>query len=252
VALVSGAIAVFSANVSALLPAETLSRLHLTRFEGASIAQMRISVAELDDAVIQLRRQNGQLTSRLTQFEQGGTDSLRRIAALEVSVPRLLESMPVGPSIDSSLPTASIGASDSDLIAVDGGQMRVTQQPLVLGDLPPPVLSPSSVLTDQPLPPLLQAATPSASPLAGERYGIAIGPAVPSEDAAATWDDLTVKLGSLLLGLEPLVSTPAGGDGVRLVVGPTETVEDASLLCDRLEPVGITCEAVPYRGESLQ
>jgi len=70
VALVFGAIAVLGANVSAVIPSSILGGLHKTRIEGASIDQLRLQVADLREASLQLKRDNTVLANRFALEEQ--------------------------------------------------------------------------------------------------------------------------------------------------------------------------------------
>ena len=92
---------------------------------------------------------------------------------------------------------------------------------------------------------------PIPAPLPPAQFGIAIGPPIASTQAKATWDDLSLKLGSALLGLNPLMNGgTVAGDG-HLVAGPIADVKDATALCKRLEAVAVACLPVPYIGARI-
>ena len=235
-ALVSVGLAVVAANVSALLPANALSGLHATRLGGASVEELRTSVAGLQEEAVALRRENAELVSRFSLNERAGTEATRRIGALEASLPHLLEALATGPGVDRTT-TASIGAPEGELIEADGGAVRVVQTPL---NPPSPI--------DQPMPALAETAT--FAPNGEGRFGVAIGPSIAAADAAATWDDLSRALGPTVLGLTPLVAQETGG-GRRIVLGPATDLADATALCRRLERAAVSCEPMPYTGTPL-
>lgn len=239
IALVCGALSVFGANVSALLPQSLIAGLHKTRLEGASLEQLRSQVAELRTETSQLRRENELLVSRFALQEQSGNETTRRVGALELSVPRLLEALPSASSIDRTNVTASIGAGDSRSFEADGGSVVVRQSPLV----------PSQNV--QPLPDPVESEAVLAEPNQGA-YGIAIGTGVAPGQTAAQWGDLTVKLGPLLFGLTPVLVDEADGDKKRIVVGPISALSEATALCQRLERISISCMPMPYAGQPLE
>lgn len=242
VALVLSAIAVLGSNVSALLPQGVLAGLHKTRIEGASIEQLRAQVAELREDQIRLKRDNSVLAARFALDEQQGNEITRRVGALEVSLPRLLESMPDGSNIDRSNLTAAIGQDPALVYQADGGTVVVRQQPMAGAKATPG--------TEQPIPePVEQVA---AIPVPNESaFGIALGPALPFEQADDSWRDLTMKLGPLLFGLQPLVVEEANSGNQRIVVGPINQLSEATALCNRLERLSVSCLPMPYTGTPL-
>jgi hypothetical protein len=70
-------------------------------------------------------------------------------------------------------------------------------------------------------------------------------------DAPAVWDDLSIKLGPLLVGLEPLLADEPETVEKRIVVGPLAERSEATALCQRLERVSISCLPVPFDGKPL-
>lgn len=242
VALVLSGIAVMGANVSALMPHDLLAGLHKTRLEGASLDQLRLQVGELREEQIRLKRDTGVLTARFALEEQQGNDITRRVGALEVSLPRLLETLPNGGNIDRSNVTAAIGHDPALVYEADGGSVVVRHQPMAEA-MPAPV-------GDQPLPaPVEQAAS---IPVPNEsQFGIALGPAIPFEQAPAAWRDLSMKLGPLLFGLAPLLVDEANSDDQRIVVGPITRLSEATALCARLERLSVSCLPMPFTGTPL-
>lgn len=244
VALVLGGIAVMGANVSALVPQSVLAGLHKTRLEGASLEQLRAQVAELREETVRLKRDNGVLTARFALKEQQSNDVTRRVGALEVSLPRLLEALPDGAAVDRSNLTAGIGRDPALVYQTDGGSVVVRQQPMA--ELPP--IAPEA----QPLPaPVIQLA---AIPAQGDAaFGVALGASIISpEQAPEAWRDLNMKLGPLLFGLSPLLLDAADGTGQRIVVGPIPQLSEASALCARLERISVACLPMAYTGTPLE
>ena len=239
IALVCGALAVFGANISALVPNSVLAGLHKTRLGGGSLEQLRGQVAELSAEASQLRRENELLVSRFSLQEQSGNEMTRRVGALEVSLPRILEALPAGSSIDRTNLTASIGTGNSETFEAQGGTVVVRQTPM------------DQAVAAQPLPEPVESAAPAVPPNEGA-YGIAIGAGVAQSQTASQWGDLTTKLGPLLFGLTPVLVDEAGSDRKRIVVGPISALSEATALCQRLERVSISCVPMPYAGQPLE
>lgn len=241
VALVMGGVAVMGANVSALLPQNLLAGLHKTRIEGASLEQLRMQVADLREATLNLRQENTILTERFNLGEQQSGEVVRRVGALEVTVPQILESAASsGPRIDPAS-TAAITADPALVFEADGGSVVVRQQPL----LPTPGATPS-----QPLPaPIAETASSEVQGAGG--YGIAVGPSLAAEQAPAAWRDYSMKLGPLLFGLAPRLAEESNSSDVRIVAGPIGQMAEASSLCARLDRISVACMPVPYTGTPL-
>lgn len=242
VALVLWGIAVMGANVSALLPQAILAGLHKTRLEGASLDQLRMQVADLREEQIRLKRENSVLSARFALDEQRGNEITRRVGALEVSLPPLLESLPDGANIDRSNVTAAIGEDPGVAYDAEGGSVVVHQRPMAEAQAPTP--------TDQPLPALAEQVAAIATPNQSA-YGVALGPAIALEQAPETWRDLSVKVGPLLFGLDPLLAQEANSGNQRIVVGPIEQLSEASALCARLERLSVSCLPMPFTGTPL-
>ncbi|KQX42852.1 hypothetical protein ASD04_02520 [Devosia sp. Root436] len=242
VALVLSAIAVMGANVSALMPRDLLAGLHKTRLEGASLDQLRLQVADLREEQLRLKRETGILTARFSLGEQQGNDITRRVGALEVSLPRLLETLPDGGNIDRNSLTAAIGQDPALVYQAEGGSVVVRHQPMAEAK--------PAVAGEQPLPaPVQQMA---AIPMPNEQqFGIALGPSIPFEAAPEAWRDLSMKLGPLLFGLAPLLVEEANGDDQRIVVGPITQLSEATALCARLERMSVSCLPMPFTGTPL-
>jgi hypothetical protein len=96
--------------------------------------------------------------------------------------------------------------------------------------------------------PLPDAVAPSADASA---FGLALGFPISPDDAEAQWQSLAAKVGTLLLGLAPLLQDVDGEDGKIIVAGPVTDRAQAEQLCIRMDRVGIPCEPKPFQGEPL-
>ena len=243
VALVLGAVAVLGANVSALIPQSALAGLHKSRLEGPTLEQLRLQVADLREQTIALKREHGVLAARFALDEQQGSDMLRRVAALEVSMPRLIEAIPAGASVDLDSITATASPSSAQEFAAEGGSVVVRQSPL------PGMPAEAAGVTSQPLPEVPSALTAAATE--PRTFGVAIGPQVSTAAAAATWEDISLKVGALMVGMSPRLADQAGSENKRIIVGPISRLSDATALCQRLERVAISCMPMPYTGTPM-
>lgn len=228
-ALACVGLAVVTANVAGLVPAGGLAALHVPRGEAGSMAQLRQQVAQLQADTVQLRRQNEMLNTRFSLQEQTGSEVIRRVGALEVAVPTLLEGAPLRSMVDRSVTTASIGESKAEQFAADGGTVSVRHTPM-----PQPIAE----------------ATQTASG-AEVGYGVVLGPSFAPGHAGAQWHDMEVRLGSILSEMSPLIGKGAADHQQRLVVGPLDQMAQARDLCQRLEPMDIACTPTTYSGEAL-
>jgi len=238
-AIACAGFAVLVANVSALVPQSTLAGLHLPRTGGVSLAQLRQQMAELQTESVQLRRQNEILTTRFSLQEQTGNEVIRRVGALEVSMPALMDLPSSNSAIDRSVTTASIGEPSQSFDA-EGGSVVVRQSPM------PQPLANSAV--EQPLPATIATAN---APASAAGYGVSIGSSFAAGQGDAQWLDLEVRLGSLLIDMQPLVTSGAFTGEERLVAGPIDELSTARDLCARIEQINIACAPVAYEGAPL-
>jgi hypothetical protein len=225
--------AVMLANISAVLPMSFLSGLHASRLEGSTIAQLRMQVTELADETRRMRSENNLLVSRFDRAEQASKETVRRIGAIEISLPDAFEARAAttGPGID-SMPTASIGGGRSVTFDADGGSVSVVQKPLF------PARSVTAEVNEAAL------ADPSA-------FGLALGFPLPADEAEARWQEYAAKVGTLLIGLVPLLQPAEDAEGVRIIAGPIADRTQAEQLCSRMDQVGIPCEASSFTGDAL-
>jgi hypothetical protein len=231
-AICCGGLALLSITLAALVPANVLSGLHASRLEGATTNQLRTQVAGLQTAIGELARENETLLTRFDLAQQENGDVAQRVGAIEVAIPNLVEQNG-GEGIDTSAVTASIGPQTSVTTEVEGGELTIQQGPLV------PV---------QPMPRVAVAAPPRAD---GDSYGVAIGIATDAYSAPAAWGAMQMKVGTLLIGLSPVLADDSDGIGKYLVAGPLAGFAEARDLCARLAPVGIPCRPAPFAGTPL-
>lgn len=241
VALLCGGLAVFGGNVAVLIPSPVLAQLHKPRFDGANLTVLGQQMAALRDETDRLRRDNEVLADRVALQQQTGIDAMRRVGTLEASLPNLAESQTLSTGVDHNTVTAAIGMSNGIAQPAEGGSVVVRQIPLQQGI--------ATGDTSQPLPaPITGAATIA---ITTEPFGVMLGRPVAPGQLDVQWHDLQVRLGSLLLGLEPRSAETGNGQTVRLLAGPLDELADATQLCERLEQVSIACQPMPFTGTPL-
>ena len=247
-ALVCGAMAVAAVNLSALLPADALGGLHTPYRQGANYHQLRTQLAELAEDRNRVMGDYRALLARFNLLDDDSDEAIRRLGALEKSLPLLIESLPLSSDIDRSLLTASIAESAEEVYEFDGGTMVVRYSPLFDDAAPQPV-------AEQPMPPPL---TPEQPPVTATEptvdltlQGVAVGHSVPFDQSAALYAEITKTAGMLLLGTSPLAAASEGSDQTRIVLGPLPDSASAQALCARIERLDLPCEPTPYSGEPL-
>lgn len=238
-ALAVWAVAVLGANLSALIPDGVLGGLHASRLDGATLNQLRAEMVSLRSETTRLKQENSVLAQQHVLTEVSGTDLARRLGALELTVPKILESLNNPPGVDRTLVTASTGATTKSF-PVEGGSVTYTTSPLASATAP-------AAVTEQAMPrPLAADVTPDPA-----SFGIALGSPIDADEAEATWQGMTGRVGTLLIGLGPLLGHVEGGSGRRLVAGPISSEADARDLCGRVAKAGIACQSVPFIGDPL-
>ncbi len=242
-ALAVWAVAIVGANVSVLIPPNVLAGLHSSRLEGGNLTDLRNQVADLETQSAVLRQDNATLLQRLALGEQATGEVTRRVGALELSMPKLVEAINKAPApadIDNGVVT---GATNGPVITfnADGGTVSYTTTPLDGSQ------SPAQQGGTQPMPQVLNN---EAQPDAGA-FGVALGSPIDGDEGEETWQSLNTKVGTLLIGLAPILGHVEGGSARRLVAGPIATEAGASELCGRMAKIGIACATVPFIGEPL-
>jgi hypothetical protein len=236
-ALVMWSVAVIGANVSALIPPAAFGWLHSSRLEVATVGQLRDGLESLGHAASVLRQDNQQLAQRLALAEQHAGETARRVGALEVSVPKIVESLNVAAAADREIVTGSTSNGPVTSFDVDGGSVRYSVSPL----------STDAVPMAQPMPrALAQEAVPDAT-----AFGVALGPPIDADAGDTAWQSMNDRVGTLLLGLAPLLGHIEGSGGRRLVAGPLASEAGARELCGRMAQVGIACSSVPFTGDPI-
>lgn len=245
VALVCGTLAIVSASISSLVPDDVLASLHASRLGGASLHEVRAQLADVRAQTEQLRADNTRLVNRFNLLQKADGLVTRRVGALEVSIPRLLEALPQNADVDTGIITGSIGNKPAPVhFVADGGSVSVTHLPF------DPTGGANAGNMNQPLPPMPAEPAPSPTPNP-KAFGIALGAPISAEIASSAWQGLNVKLGPLLLGLGPLVGPTPDGAGAQIVAGPIADKTQAKALCQPVEKVGISCAPVPFTGAPL-
>lgn len=236
-ALAIWAVAILSANLSGLVPPQVLASLHASRVEGATLNQLRNQVAALQSESARMKRENGELLSRFNLNEDSTKAITRRVGALEVSIPKLVEQLAnVQPAVD---PTRT-GSVDAPItFEVDGGLVEVRQKPLI----------PGAEVTFKAVP--IASVMPEQIAPDGSAVGIGLGFPVSPEEAEPAWQELLADAGTMLMGLKPVLATAEGTADKLIVAGPITDKAAALDLCKRLDQQGIPCQALPYAGDPM-
>lgn len=244
-ALVCGGLAVFGANVGRFVPSQVINLVHTTHHQGASMDQLRAQVANLRQLNGTMAADYRSLMNRFNLLDDDSGEVIRRLAAVENSLPLLIESLPVSTDIDRSLLTASIAEAGGEVYVVEGGEMVIRHSPLFDGLV-------GEALPDQPLPPVLEPIAIDERRALAETslLGIAVGPDIEEDRLAAIYDEIVDAAGPLLLGTVPLLGRAEDGARSRIVLGPLPDGGSVEMLCDRLYRIGIACERANYVGQA--
>ncbi len=237
-ALAIWGVAVLGANLSGLVPPSVFAALHASRLDGSTLNQVRAQVTALQTETARLKGENSQLVARFNLNEDSTTAITKRVGALEVSLPKLVEQQLAAVQSIDPTPTGSVDKPIT--FEVEGGTVEVRQKPLLPG---------SSEVTFKPVP--VAAAMPAELAPDGSSVGIALGFPVAAEEAGARWQELLAEAGTMLLGLAPVLAPSDGSAGQLIVAGPMTDKASALDLCKRLDRQGIPCEPLPYAGEPL-
>lgn len=243
VALSAWALAVLAANLGSLVPPPVYAALHASRADGGTVNQLRASVQTLEAEAGRLRVQNTQLSQRLALTEDSAMELLKRVAAVEGSLPRIVETQTrLSGNVDGTL-TSAIDGRAVETFEAEGGTVSVQKVPMVLAA--------PKAQGDLPMPAPLSAAAADTTPTDGSAMGLALDGFLFPSEAMARWVDLQGSVGTMLVGLTPLLSEPDAKGRIRIVAGPVMDASVAGDLCKRLGQKNISCEAVPYKGMRL-
>lgn len=235
-----------SVNVGGYIPESLLTGLQTTRLQGGNFNQIRAQVSEMRGDAFRTANDYRAMSNRINLLDDDSGEVVRRLAAVERSLPLLIESLPLHSDIDRSLLTASIAATAGEVYEIDGGTIIVRQSPLFEDR--------GLSSADQPIPPVAifphvvgnQAQQERTAAL--DMQGVAIGPAIPREGVREQWNSLMLQAGPLLLGTAPLVGESETPGEARIITGPLPDPASAQTLCDRIERLGIACAPVAYEG----
>lgn len=235
------AVAILGANLSGLIPPSVYGALHASRLEGSTINQLRTQVAALEEETSKMKRESTQLLQRFSMSEDAAGAVTKRVGALEVSVPKLIESAQakVATRLDTTT-TGSISTGKTLTFETEGGTVAVQQRPL----------NPGSGEVKLKAIPLSANTMPLAIP-DGSAPGIALGFPVRPDTAEAQWQELLAQVGSMLSGLSPVLADRDGTDGKLIVAGPIVDRASAAELCARLDRAGVPCEPTTYAGQPI-
>ena len=193
----------------------------------------------LETEAARLQQDNTVLMQRFALNEQSSGEVTRRVGALELTVPQVLDALNArGPGIDTGT-TASIGTGPATSFDVEGGSVSYTTRrrwPRSRRRRPRASRFPTLCWT----------ITPDSN-----AFGIALGPPIDADEGEAAWRSMNDRVGTLLLGMGPLLATVEGSGGKRLVIGPIATEADARQICGHMAKVGIACASVPFIGTPL-
>lgn len=239
-ALVAWGVALVGAGASAVLPPGLLSGLHTPLVQAGSTAQLQAKVADINARVASLKADNTALMDRVALADQQRTDITRRLGALEVTMPRIVEAVNTPVALDHSTITGDISGVSSMVASAEGGTVVYSTTPLV-----PSATSPDAAAA-QPMPSAL--VPPGPNPAA---FAVALGPPILTTEGPAAWKSFGDKAGTLLIGLSPLLAPLEGAPGERLIAGPLASEAAARELCGSFAKMGISCSSVAYIGDRL-
>ena len=250
-------IAVSAGALPMILPSQVFTALHTSVLRSASVNNLTSTVSTLADEASALKIDNAELVTRLRLAEKDRAAILKRVGALENTLPVLVEQIPPGTAIDASILTSSIDKTATSA-AIPGGSVEYSQKPLYPEDSPEtqtePEMPPPAV-TEAPAEPAQPASTGADAEKLGlaavetDQFGMAMGGTVTVKEAYVSWLDFRNKVGALLIGMDPILS---GQDGsYHIVAGPIDRIARAEELCGYIQKAGLQCLPVPYAGYKL-
>lgn len=242
------AVGVGGVALSGFIPENVVAGLHATRLEGGTLNALRAEVGGLRTRIDRVVAENDRLTTQISLAEQDQGSVTQRVAALENSLPVLLEQLPNNPGVDLGAVTASTETNEN-LRPVEGGSVSVSTSPLFPNQAMP---AKPAEQTSKDTKAIKEAsrARPNLTAIGANGFGVSLGPPLAIEDAAAAWRQTHDKVGALLLGMTPALANAEGGK-FRLVAGPLDNVQSAQQLCTRLVRSGVGCRPVSYSGYAL-
>ena len=155
VALSCGALGLLSANISALLPDSAFAALHATRLGGASASEVHSALDALIDRQARLETAGNQLSARLDGDERTAGSVVRRVSALEDSVPKLTEALNMRQTvpIDPAIVTGAIGTPQQGFSKEPVAPIRADAQQSDAATSPVPLTgSQATAAGSQPMP----------------------------------------------------------------------------------------------------
>lgn len=241
-ALAAWGLAILALGAAAVLPGGLLAGLHTPLTQVGTMGQLQAEVASLETEAEALKAGNTMLMQRVALGEQSRNDLTKRLGALEVTVPQLVEATNARSAspVDNTIVTGSTTTPAPVVLPADGGTVSVTTTPLAGA-----TAAPADTAAQQ-MPSALEPAQPDPN-----AFGVALGPPILVTEAPAAWKSMTDRAGTLLLGLTPLTAPIEGAPGRKLVAGPLQSESDATALCGGFARMGIACSAVPFVGSSL-
>jgi hypothetical protein len=235
--LVIWGIAIMGANVSGLIPSSVYAALHASRLDGSTLSQLRSEVAMLQQDAARMKREANELQQRFSRTEESASDVTRRVRALEVSVPKLIEQQFAATQ---RIDTTSTGSIYQPLtFEVEGGSVEVRQRPLQ-PDAPDLKFTPAPT-----------AGMPAKLAPAGAAWGVVLGFPVAGDDAEARWQEMLATSGDALEGLSPLLVPSEDATRKAIIAGPIADRATALELCLKLDRQGVPCELQTYEGAPM-
>ncbi|MEP7240995.1 MAG: hypothetical protein ABI697_08935 [Devosia sp.] len=232
--------ALVSGVIQPLIPGNLLAGLHASRMDAGNLNRLRADFADLQSTAAELKTDNSQLRQRVALSEDTAAGMTKRVVALELSMPRVIEAVNAASQrpVDTTSVTASTGKTGSL-----NGPIKVTTIPYHAATFPIDA-------SGQPMPATLEAtASPQSNPGA---YGIALGPPILESDGAGAWQEMTSRVGTLLVGLGPILADVEGAPGKRLLAGPLPSEAAARELCGSMAKMGIACATLPFVGDPVR
>jgi hypothetical protein len=256
VALVTAGIALLSANLSALLPDSIFAALHASRLTGATVNQMHAELTSLEQSQGEALSAGTQLKNRFENVEHDTIWLQQRIAALEVSIPKLTEAINIkalAPAPDASIITGSIGAPSPGFVkarpadpvpATATSERAADVRPMTAGVGATASVAPFA--TGMPTPrqpaiaaPAIAAPAPAATPVPGASDGL--GATAQPMPAAIARPILAPTVGSRenVIAEGEIAPNPMTPASLRTVQAPAATAATTTTVATADPPPGV-------------